>query len=317
MIAELSAVVQTPHMSEAQGHELKRVRPSFTVCFTRIQALLGPLGNGCNTAVHTRAGYNADSCIKHLCESSEPSEKMAVLRKPAEPCAQSEGCAHLRSSSPSVWALIPLPSLPQIASALRLGRGCVVVHVLCGDVRRVLDDGGLLRRLARGVHRVDIVGAEELGQRVDAQRHQHGDEHWEEALDVGRKRYAKDGDQDDELQRGELVDGLARHRVQAGKAARVEPLAVGDEEEDAREEGVAAKRGDAHVEKESVERGDGDIADNVDDGEREADKYRLRQRRDALLVAADDHLHLGGGAVVVHVRHSPLPKSLFTERVGM
>ena len=104
--------------------------------------------------------------------------------------------------------------------------------------------GGLLlrrlrRRLALGVHEVDVLRAEDARQHLEAERHEHSDEHGEERGDEGEQREGEYAHEDEELHEGESSYDAHRHAAEEGQAARVELGVVSEEEDEAREEGVA------------------------------------------------------------------------------
>mmetsp|Transcript_10796 Transcript_10796/g.25043 ORF Transcript_10796/g.25043 Transcript_10796/m.25043 type:complete len:230 (-) Transcript_10796:1217-1906(-) len=172
---------------------------------------------------------------------------------------------------------------------------------------------GEYRSLPLSVEEVDVAAAEHLRQRVDAQRHEDGDEDGEKAIGVRHESDTKDANQDDQLQRGVLANHRHGHLVEEIEASRVAPRRISDEQHDALVEGVAREGSDAHVEEEPVKRCDGHVADHREGAQSQPDEHRLRQARDALLVAADDDLDLVVAARAAGA-HSPL---LVAQRVGM
>ena len=104
--------------------------------------------------------------------------------------------------------------------------------------------GGLLlrrlrRRLAHGVHEVDVLCAEQARQHLEAEWHEDGDEHGEERGDKGEEGDGEYAHEDEELHEGESSYDAHRHAAEEGQAARVELGVVSEEEDEAREEGVA------------------------------------------------------------------------------
>ena len=107
--------------------------------------------------------------------------------------------------------------------------------------------GGLLlrrlrRRLAHGVHEVDVLCAEDAWQHLEADGHEDGDEHGEERGDEGEEGDDEYAQEDEELHEGESSHDAHRHAAEEGQPARVELGVVREEEDEAREEGVAWSR---------------------------------------------------------------------------